>query len=180
MKLIRRAFDAVIIGLAVMAIFLSARMALALEPADNGIWSSDQTKSQGVVGVYAPLTDPAIVFFWFTYTEDGEQAWFISDNVSLDGPTETMVDIFKPIGRFLSKDAVRGEPVGVMAYSRDGANIVVRFGISPIEGFTESCADEIQLPVRPSPRPPPISPDLYPCQSELTLYRISPAIPALM
>lgn len=181
MKIFRKTFDALIFALVLMALFLTAQRAFASEPADNGIWSSNQTSSQGFIGVYAPLVDPAIVFFWFTHDESGEQAWFISENVPIASSSpETMVDIFKPVGRFLSKDAARGDPVGVLAVGRSGQFLSVRFGISPMDGFTDACADEITTPVLPSPTPPPIPADLYPCQSHLLLTRISPPIPALM
>lgn len=166
---------------AVLALGFAASFAIATEPADNGAHSSDQTALQGFVALYAPVMPPAVVFYWFTYDEDGRQAWFISENVPVgSGGSEQTVKIYKPIGSFLSRDAVMGDPVGILAIGRSGPRLSVRFGISPIDGFTESCADEITVRPRPSPLPPPIPADLYPCRSELFLTRITPTIPELI
>lgn len=165
---------------AVTAIFSSS--AEAAEPSDNGVWASPEGALQGFAVQYAPVLPPAVVYYWFTYDEDGNQAWFISDNVPVDsGKSEDMVDLFKPICTFIddSRSCQIGDPVGVLAIGRSGDRISVRFGISTaLEGFSEDCAQDIQVPVLPSPLPPEI-PSEFGCRSHLMLSRISPAIPAL-
>ena len=152
----------------------------AQSPSDNGVWSSDQAAFQGFAVQYAPVMPPALVFYWFTYDEVGNQAWFISENVPVGSTSsETRVGLFKPLGRFLSADAALGEPVGVLAVSRSGTRLLARFGLAPMDGFSEDCASEITLGPLPSPLPPPISTAEYPCQSRLFLSRVTPAIPQL-
>jgi len=176
----RRFLGAAVFAL-ILALMLAASLVSAAEPADNGVHSSPETKVQGFVVLYAPVFDPALVFYWFTFDQDGNQAWFISDNVPVDaGGSEQVVNIYKPIGSFLSADGVRGDAVGILAIGRQGPRISVRFGISPIDGFDETCGDEIPIRPRPSPLPPPIPADLYPCQSQLVLTRITPTIPELI
>ena len=168
----------------IFAIVLTLAMppASALEPIDSGIWSSDQTAQQGFVVQYAPVNPPALVFYWFTHDEAGNQAWFISRNVPVGvSGSEQVVDIFKPICSFASDstECARGDAVGVLAIGRSGGRLSIRFGISPIEGFTESCASGLTIALRPSPLPPPLPAGDYPCQSELVLVRIAPEVPEL-
>ena len=174
-------FSALIAGLtAMVASLLIAAPVAGQSPVDNGVWSGEQTAFQGFAVQYAPVMPPALVFYWFTYDENGAQAWFISDNVPVgSASSETSVDLFRPLGRFLSKDAALGEPVGVLAVSRSGPRILARFGLAPMDGFSDECASEITLEPLPSPLPPPISRVEYPCQSRLFLSRVTPAIPQL-
>jgi len=177
---VRVLVSAVIAALLVLLVSC-ANPAHAGEPADNGAHSSPETAMQGFVVMYAPVQPPALVFYWYTYNEDGEQAWFISDNVPVDAPgSEQLANIYKPMGAFVSDDGVRGDAVGVIGISRQGSRIAVRFGINPIDGFTDGCAADLpQLP-QASPLPPQLPADEYPCQGRLVLSRISPVIPELL
>lgn len=156
--------------------------AMAADPADNGVWSSDQTLFQGFNVVYAETAIPAVVVFWYTYDENGNQAWFISDNIPVNsGRSEDTVSVFKPICTFAdsTESCALGDAVGVLAYGRSGDRLTIRFGLSTaLEGFSEDCAQGITVGPQVSPMPPPI-PSEFGCQSRLVLSRISPAIPAL-
>lgn len=174
---------------AALAVLASCQPAFAAEPADNGVWSSPQTDFQGFAVQFAPVDPPAVVFYWFTYDQDGNQAWFISDNVPVNsGRSEDIASIYRPVCAFADSPedpasgepvCARGDPVGVLAIGRSGDRLSVRFGISTaLEGFGENCAQHITPPVRPSPLPPDI-PAEYGCQSELVLSRVTPAIAAL-
>ena len=154
--------------------------AQAVEPSDNGVWDSDQAALQGFVAVYAPVMPPAVVFYWFAYDQDGNQVWFISENVPIEGGgSEDRADIFKPMGEFASEDAAIGEPVGELAISRQGGGMRIRFGIAPIDGFDEDCAAGLTIAPVVSPRPPALPSDVYPCQGTFDLGRVSPVIPEL-
>lgn len=151
----------------------------AVEPSDNGIWSSDQTALQGFNFVYAPTAIPSIVAYWYTYDEDGNQAWFISDNIPVNSSqSEDTVSVFKPMCSFVD-DAAEcsiGDAVGILAIGRSGNRISVRFGISTsLEGFSEKCAGNLTIEPQVSPLPPAI-PSEYACQSRLVLHRVSPEI----
>lgn len=155
----------------------------AVGPADDGAWSSPETLLQGFVVQYAPVADPAIVLWWFTYDEDGNQAWFISENIPLDSNgSEQTVGIFKPMCSFVSdsRECFRGDAVGAIAYSASNERISIRFAIAAIEGYSGECAIGLPIALRPSPLPPPFPAGVYPCQGELSLQRITPAIPELL
>ena len=169
-----------LIAALVMAGCMAVSSAYAGEPSDNGVWASDQASLQGFVAVYAPVIPPAVVFYWFAYDEQGNQVWFISENVPVhSGRSEDRADIFKPMGEFVSGAAAIGDPVGELAISRRGSGLMIRFGIAPIDGFSNGCASELVPPVLPSPTPPPLPADKYPCQGTFVLSRVSPVIPEL-
>jgi len=151
-----------------------------VQPSDAGVHATPLASLQGFVAVYAPVFPPAVVIYWFTYDEDGRQVWFISENIPT-GRTSTEVEaqIFKPIGRFLDPEAALGEPVGLLLLSRAGNGVRVRFGVAPIEGFSDEC---FQLPLTPlpSPIPPPIPADQYPCQGRFVVERVTPVISELL
>lgn len=177
-----RIIPALVLLLAVLAGGLFISIARAVEPDDNGAWSSDQTALQGFVGVYAHVGVPAVVFYWFTYDESGNQAWFISENIPVNGGrTEDTAALFKPVCVFADDllECERGDAVGLVAVSDRGGSLMIRFGISAIEGFGPGCAAGIRPPVLPSPTPPPLPSDLYPCQGTLVVDRITPKIPQL-
>lgn len=153
---------------------------MAADAADNGVHASPYTEVQGFAVQYAPVNPPALVFYWFTYDEAGEQVWFISENVPVDATTsEVLVPLFKPMGEFLSGEGAVGDPVGVLAVRNVGSQLAVRFGIAPIDGFSEGCAADLPRPPLPSPVPPALPADEYPCQGSMVLERITPAIPEL-
>lgn len=164
-----------------IAFLVVVSIASALKPSDNGVFSSPETLLQGFSVQYSPGIVPGLVFYWFTYDEVGNQAWFISDLVPInDSQSEQVVDIFKPICTFVnkSKECIIGDPVGVLALSSiTDDRINVRFGIKEIEGFTSDCSDMGAEPL-PSPRPPPLGNEFV-CQSTLKVARISVKIPEL-
>ena len=159
-----------------------------LKPSDNGAWSSPQTALQGFLVQYAPVSPPALVVYWFTYDEQGNQAWFISENIDLtQGGSEQTASLFKPICRFLTdkdvdnddfEECTNGNPVGIVAVGGNGPNLTIRFGLFAIEGFSDECSINVTPPVRPSPLPPEI-PAMFPCQGDLMLKRVFPAIPQI-
>lgn len=171
---------AVLAGLFFIAGLVS--VANAVDPSDNGVWASDQTLFQGFNLVYAPTAVPSVIAFWYTYDENGNQAWFISDSIPVESTrSEDVVDIYKPICTFTDdgSECAVGDSVGILAIGRSGNRISVRFGINTaLEGFSDDCAQNLTVGPRVSPMPPPI-PEDYGCQSELLLSRISPAIPQL-
>lgn len=168
------------VALILLILVLGSCAAFAAEPADNGVHASDQTEFQGFVVTYAPVIPPAVVFYWFTYDQSGEQVWFVSENVPVNsGNSEDRADLFKPVGSFASDDAAIGEPVGELAISRHGDSFRIRFGISPIDGFDEDCAAGLTIGPVVSPMPPPLPEDEYPCRGALELDRVTPVIPEL-
>lgn len=176
------AMNALLVGLIFFAAYLTIHNALAAKPSDNGIWSSAETRFQGFNLVYAPTQVPAVVAYWYTFSEDGRQAWFISEAIPVGSDrTENVANLFKPICSFVDNapECSVGDPVGVIGVRDQGENIVVRFGIKDLDGFSPECSSFLRQAVLPSPPPPPFDSQIYPCQGSLELSRISPAIPEL-
>ena len=164
---------------AILLLLVSTCAQAQLRPSDNGLWSSPQTFQQGFVAQYAPGIVPGIVFFWFTYDGEGKQAWLISDNIPIESGSEAVGSVYKPMGSFASMDAARGDSVGMIAVSRLGSSLMIRFALAPVDGFAENCASETTAPVLPSPLPPAFTSDEYPCQGILVVNRLTAPIPEL-
>ena len=155
---------------------------VGLAPVDSGVWSSPEADFQGLVFQYAPVATPALVAYWFTYDQNGRQAWFVSDNIPLTGDAQGsssfQVDFYKPMGNFASSPGSLGDPVATIIFFREGEQLLASFGILPITGFGADCADNLSRPIG-FPVQAPSPGDQYTCQGVMTVNRVFREIPEL-
>ena len=165
----------------ILSLGLVATMSFAQDVSDAGIWSATDDSFQGLnfVPVGPTLFDnSSLIVFWYTYDSEGNQLWFISDNVKTN-QTFQRVNLFNPICgfRLQSDDCSVGDPVGVldiMSFGRDSFDI--RFALDTAVGdFAEVC--DLQGVIRPRPSPtPPALPTEFECQGEMIVKRVTPAV----
>jgi len=135
--------------------------AYALDVGDTGIWYEPGLSGHGLVVTGFGSDDQAgAVLTWYTYTPEGEQVWFFSENLE---PGQSAVNIHLPLGSFPAFDHSLGEPVGELTIQKLSAD-VLRLNFL-IFIWDEDC--------EPRPQAGP-SPNF--CYGQITLQRLTPQL----
>jgi len=133
----------------------------ALDVGDTGIWYEPGLPGHGLVVTGFGSDDQAgAVLTWYTYTPEGEQVWFFSDNLE---PGQSAVNIYLPLGSFPAFDHSLGEPVGELTVQKLSADVLRLNFLVFI--WDDDC--------EPRPQPGP-SPNF--CYGQITLQRLTPQL----